>query len=74
MSNVYSFQFVNEDGEGKRVFKEHADTLDEVSEIASGHAEALGDEWHMVSILDMTHFYDRLGMDPGMVGLGGSNE
>ena len=64
--NVYSFQFVNEDGEGKRVFKEHADSLEEVFEIATGHADALGDSWSLVSVLDMTHFYDRLGINPGM--------
>ena len=65
-ARVYSFQFVNEDGEGKRVFKEHADSLEEVFEIAGGHADALGDSWNIVSILDMTYFYDRLGVDPGM--------
>ena len=51
--NVYSFQFVNEDGEGKRVFKEHADSLEEVFEIATGHADALGNSWSLVSVLDL---------------------
>jgi hypothetical protein len=64
--NIYSFQFVHEDGEGKRVFKEHANSLEEVFEIATGHADVLGDPWNLISILDMTHFYARLGVDPGM--------